>query len=351
MMMMLMALSSTNVMALICEPKPGANPQTGKVGLTLCESGSRIEDNNLSDFSASWLGNGLLSASIPFQIRSCGDFYCNRATRFSLKSDGLTLNDKKGSSQIPLTVTVRQIHTGSEITFPDNRDCESGTTNCPFRGAGRQRNLSPDFCESCVDFELLISADLNALINSNTLTTSGTHSGTLTFTIDQALESSNTGSGDSGLNKDVDITIKINIPDLVQISGLNDMTLSKNSSVAGRNYFAVQPFCVYRLGGGKFAIKAEGTGVSAGDSFRLAGNSQSTTYKMKIGRTDKKLLVDFKQEDTKSSGQWRGDCESFGNNLTGDTNMTLEVRINKAEADSLPAGVYTDTMTLTVIPK
>ncbi len=344
---LLLLTLSTESIAVVCDPNssPAATPRTRDMALSVCENSNKR--NNLSTHTASWPSNGQLTDTIPFQIRSCGDYYCNRATRFTLRSDSVTLTN--GSSQIPLTVKVRQLQTGTTLNFPDNRTCDSGTADCPFRGAGRQTNLSPDYCENCVNFELLISADLDALLADGTLSQSGQHSGTLTFRIDQAVDSSNTGSGDSGHERDVDITINLNVPDLLQISGLDDMTITQNSPVSGGNYLTTQTFCVYRSGDGKFKIQAEGTGVAPGDPFELTGASQSITYEMSIARTGRPPRS-YTQGDTKSRGHWRGDCPPANNNPSGQTNMTLEIRVNQSQASVLPPGLYTDTMTLTVMP-
>lgn len=343
----LLLIVTTDAAALACDPysSPAASPRTRDMALSVCENSAKR--NDLSTYTASWPSDGQLAGTIPFQIRSCGDYYCNRATRFTLRSNSVTLSN--GTSEIPLTVKVRQLHTGTTLTFPDNRTCGSGAANCPFQGAGRQTNISPDYCESCVNFELLITADLAALQSSGTLTQSGLHSGTLVFRIDQAIDSSNTASGDSGHERDVDVTIQLNVPDLLQISGLSDITMTQNSPVSSGNYLATHKFCVYRSGNGKFKIQAEGTGVSTGNAFRLSGTSQFVEYQMRIGRIGRQS-VNYRQGDTKSRGHWRGNCPPASNNPSGNTNMFLEIRVNQSQASSLPAGIYSDTMTLIVTP-
>ena len=164
--------------------------------------------------------------------------------------------------------------------------------------------------------------------------------------IQQHKESANIGSGDSGHDDWVWITIRLVVPDLIQISGLNDMTLTQD------NLEATQEFCVWRLGGQKFSIEASGK-HNDGWYFRLFNDSaEHIYYRMfsgRIGGNDKRIWPNVSgYVNTKED--WNADCTSFGDNINGDTNMSLKIEIPKRNIDGKPSGRYQDTMTLTVSP-
>lgn len=335
------------------ECTPTGSTGTAGMSLTTCPDEPTFEVDWPEDFD--------LKAQLPFQIRSCGDYGCNRATKLSIHTyrpdwDQQKINLVNGISKIPLTVEVKQIKTPQPIRLPIGYNqiagCLDNSNNCQFLGSGLTNYPNNDDCPDCVYFELHLEENLNDLITAGSIKNSGSHKASFWLGIQQHKESSNTGSGDSGHHAWVRITISLNVPDLIQISGLNDMELS-NKNLVGEFYEKTQEFCVYTLLGQKFTIKASGTADTAKD-FRLVNNNKSykIPYEMLIGRTEGFPPVQIQPNNKLMEGEdWVGDCPPRGDNSNGDTNMTLKIRVDETEAGRQPSGVYKDTMTITVKPE
>ncbi|WP_257266520.1 hypothetical protein [Endozoicomonas sp. ONNA2] len=261
-------------------------------------------------------------------------------------SEGVTLVDNHyyPNSKIPLTVSIKQKINGTTVTFsPDDPANTPCTSQCDFQGAGRKVNV----CEDCLDFELTLSADLNKLMEQGTLKQSGWHSGTLTFTIDQA-DSSVGGDGDSGVDRDVYLYITLYIPPLIQISGLENMTLSSEG-------IGTREICVYTLGASTFSLmpfstngKPNGGGVWT--DFRLsnrAGNTLQYLMNINDGRKNHNFRwgsrLDYRQ------GNYTNWQPSNVLNCSNGENIELTITVIDS-IDAAPAGVYSDTMTITVYP-
>ncbi|MBO9494597.1 hypothetical protein J7438_10915 [Thalassotalea sp. G20_0] len=326
-------LGSLEVSALQCEPiNPDNDNPADSTGVSVCEGGSPL-GQNLSAMTELYPSDGQFSATKEFQIRSCGRFGCARAAYFNVRSAGVTLNN--ATSEIPLNVSIEQTAFGKSVDFPANTTCNSD--DCDFRGAG----LFPFFrCEECLNFKLTIEAKLNDLIKEGTLTQSGKHSGTLTFTIDQAPSTAGITAGDAGVNWPVNLYIELDIPALIRISGLRDMTLDSTSGSGTRK------FCVFALGADNFKLKPDssyGSNGSEGKDFQLRNGDESIRYTMVLSdQTGKNETISY----SKSYSGWEP-SKSF--NCEGQTNQNMTVTIEAKSGGS--DGKYSDTMTLYVEPE
>ncbi|ROS01904.1 hypothetical protein EDC56_2353 [Sinobacterium caligoides] len=144
-------------------------------------------------------------------------------------------------------------------------------------------------------------------------------------------------------NPPVSINLSIEIPKLVQISGLQDMTLSP----AGGTMLAdQQDFCVYATGANNFSITAS----SQQNGFKLLRSGQASCgagnclpYRVQVSRQDGSQSEQL-TDGLVSSQRWRGETSKL---CQQGNNMHLLVSADVLDAS---AGNYTDTLTLTVRP-
>ena len=342
---------------------PTGKFQTAERALTVCKN-STSTDYQLDITEPQWPSNFTLDATENFQIRSCGHYSCNRAAWFAIYSQEEEIELKKGQSSIPLKVTIKQNghHQNEEVLSHQDSGCYSTQSNCPFGGSGLTHHPDyPDFGGDAykndddypenVNFQIRFQADLKELINQGTLTESGKHEANFELVIQQHITTVNMGSGtDAGKTKNVTVTMSLDVPDLIQITGLNDMYLTGKKE--GDSFTSSQDFCVFRLGGQKFKIKASGSTIGTTEKrYRLVtnDNKHKIPYTMAMGPKNGTLINVPPKKET-SADNWFGDCKSWGDNLNDDTNMKLEIKVIASEAADQPTGRYQDRMTLIVKP-
>ena len=334
-------LGSLEASTLQCVPRSNTPSKDPAMGVTVCEN-STIVDKDLLDESVTYPSDGQFSHTKPFQIRSCGNYYCHRPAFFNLRSDGVTL-EGDSDSKIPLEVSIKQ-YKGKSVTFPAQTECDNDS--CDFKGAGKHQDFQ---CEECLNFELTMKADLNGLIKKGTLTQSGKHSGTLTFIIDQAPSTAGINAGDANVNWPVNLYIELDIPSLIQISGLENMTLSS----AGTDN---REFCVYTLGAPTFSlmpVSENGERYSVGSQwsdFRLSNEAEDyLRYSMKIDDGAKSFSYHWGSRNDYLPPAYTGWKPSNVLDCSAGKNMELTISVIDG-IDAAPAGVYSDTMTITVYP-
>ena len=172
------------------ECTPTGSTGTAGMSLTVCP--------DQPTFEVDWPEDLDLDTQLPFKIRSCGDYSCNRATEFAIGNDLDQWDEQKinlinGQSKIPLTVEMKQTATSKSVPLPVGYnmafDCKENTNSCDFHGSGLTAPPwgSPDEfdCSECVNFELHIKADLKDLITQKKLTSPGKHEGSFLLYIQQ----------------------------------------------------------------------------------------------------------------------------------------------------------------------
>ncbi|WP_062265968.1 hypothetical protein [Endozoicomonas arenosclerae] len=224
--------------------------------------------------------------------------------------------------------------------------------------------------------EFLISAQYSQQANSGSLTpgqwthsnnsnsffqttTNGTETGSFTFTFNQnRLKQLPAGTynfsfyiagedmyGTLHLDS-ILVTIPIVVPELVQISGLEDVSLDAKD-LSGNNLDAQFGVCVFSNTGG-VAIDFDGSSNS-GDNFMLSkqgqcvNSSDCVDYRMRV-RTPSENWLTYRRQGHRNR-VWTASTQQ---DCGGQDNMTFMVRIRQGALNNLDSGVYSDTMTVTV---
>ncbi|WP_299734829.1 hypothetical protein [uncultured Endozoicomonas sp.] len=134
------------------------------------------------------------------------------------------------------------------------------------------------------------------------------------------------------------LDVDVEVPDRVKISGLNDVVLTSSSSNAVTS--APMNFCVFSQGGSDFQLKANSTNDAG--SFVLQQGSNAINYDLLVNHPDYSSLP-----PNSFTSPWSGSkTQSCADE--GGSNMSLSVHIPGGQ--NANTGVYTDTVTLTVMP-
>ncbi|MCW8193250.1 hypothetical protein F6455_00430 [Proteobacteria bacterium 005FR1] len=206
------------------------------------------------------------------------------------------------------------------FTAPPSSPYAPGATNCSEANA--QNTISAT----------VAAADLAAAI-------AGIYSGT--FELDLC-RLNNAGNTTECL---VPVSFSIEIPDLVQITRLEDMALGRWSGSGG--IWQSEDFCVFRNGAGGFAITPSGSNDQNGQ-FHLSMGTSSIPYRIDV--TDGSSWfslgpgVTLAGSSTGFSGMSTRDCG-------GQDSHKLRVSLLESDLAAAPPGSYADTITLRVEPE
>lgn len=170
-----------------------------------------------------------------------------------------------------------------------------------------------------------ISISIEALAGDLASARAGTYSGS--FQID-ALQSQSP-------NRYVIESYSVTIPELVQITNLDDIDLGVFNGVS--DAIGSDQLCVFRNGAADYALRASG-GVNATDPFVLSNGSATLSYQVSFRegsgaftqRTPGQLLTGL-------SGSAVQDCG-------GGTNAEVQVRVNQSEMMTNAPGTYTGVL-------
>lgn len=151
-----------------------------------------------------------------------------------------------------------------------------------------------------------------------------------------------------------DLDISVEIPDLVQITGLNNIDLGTYS---GSNLSGEDQVCVYRNGSGEYEI----TFTSGSNNGAPDAASGVAAYELESSTGDTiAYTVDF--EDS-VAGAYTDTSVGINSALTGQTgddasancgsgnNAKVRVSVAAATMESAPAGDYVGTLYMTVSPE
>lgn len=156
------------------------------------------------------------------------------------------------------------------------------------------------------------------------------------------------------------VQVNVNIPKMVRVSGLNDMTIDVTPTMLTEPYHsredATDTFCVYSNNGidGAYsmAVTATPSGVSGSAPFALSGAGGSLPYAMwtsdNVANSFKNYRFNGSTTSYLSNGDGAGrrttlDCSGGANN-----NAIIRFGVNDTDLIAAQAGSYTDTVTVTV---
>lgn len=197
------------------------------------------------------------------------------------------------------------------------------------------------------DVDTVVTGTFSFTLNSTTL--QGLDSGTYYLEFYVAGEDMyNTRHLDS-----MAITIPIEVPDQVQITGLEDMIVYA-ANLSGNNLDVDQTACVFS-NTGYYMLDFDGSS-DPGNNFQLSKNGQCTQasdcveYRIRVTTTSENNWLTFRYKghrDNSNSNAWTA---SDSLDCYGSENLTIRVRLKRTAVNSSEAGLYSDTMTVTVIP-
>jgi len=149
--------------------------------------------------------------------------------------------------------------------------------------------------------------------------------------------------GSLGVTSTGDLTITLDIANLVRVSNLNDINLGIYAG-GGAGLAGADTFCVYRNGAGNYNINMTGDGTAS--AFTLANGANTVAYS-----------VDFVNGAT-TTGMATGTALAgqTGANTVSDTcggadNVSVNVAVSNAALASAPAGNYSGVLTMVVAPE
>ncbi|TVS17015.1 MAG: hypothetical protein EA417_08455 [Gammaproteobacteria bacterium] len=269
------------------------------------------------DLCAVSVVGGRLTANNDNQLRPWGATLhdhngASSASVFRIEHEG-------GGSFIDVEVRLRDLRTGAEQALAPSVGTDTDKTGdelgCPRGGPNGRLTVR------------ILGGGLAAA-------RAGTYEGQFTLEINGGSNGSDTASTSFG--------IRVNVPDLVRISNLNDIALGffpGSAEMSGSD-----TLCVYRNDpAGAYTVEASGQG--SGNAFVVAQNGAELPF-----------LVDF------SDGNgWRplaaggaplaaGNASSASMDCGGATNASVRVRIQEDTLANAEPGSYAGRLTLTVAP-
>ena len=142
----------------------------------------------------------------------------------------------------------------------------------------------------------------------------------------------------------VDFTV--NLPELVQVSNLSDISLGVWNGVD--NLQATEDFCLFRNGYGGVAIRSNGSHDAAG-RFNLQGAGSSIPYTLEYSQGGGFFAAAPGEAIVAAVSGFVGDSSRDCSNVGG-TNTAVRVSVNAADIGSRDPGEYGDTVTIYVEP-
>jgi len=149
--------------------------------------------------------------------------------------------------------------------------------------------------------------------------------------------------GTLGATSTGDLTITLDIANLVRVSNLNDINLGTFAG-GGGGLAGTDTFCVYRNGAGNYNINMTGDGTA--NAFTLANGANTVPY-----------TVDFVNGATTTAmNTGTGLAGQTGANTVSDTcagvdNVSVNISVSNADLSSSPAGTYSGVLTMVVAPE
>ena len=298
-------------------------------------AGLRINDlstgtNNI-DFN-NWTGSGNATINVDFCVTSVlGNTQQSTTTapyEIKLRTRGgnasasipFQLEPSSGAGQaIPLTVTYSDLIANSSeqlgINIYTAQDKTGAIIQCPSG----------------------LNARLRFVINQADLASSaaGSYRSLLRITA---------RGGDSGTERAVrNISLNIDIDDIVQLQGLDDLLLGNYSGTG--DVSASEDFCIYRNGSDRYQVTARGSGD--GGAFTLLNNDNEIPYSLEWDDSSvvTPMLANSNLTQRQNASLNTNDCES------GTSNARINIDLRQTDLAASPAGNYRGILTLIIAPE
>ncbi len=147
--------------------------------------------------------------------------------------------------------------------------------------------------------------------------------------------------GTLGATSQGDFDINLSVGDLIQISRLDDVTLTYTP---GSNATNSEDFCVYtNAASGTYNVTATSANAAAG-VFRLASGANFIPYAL-----DYETVTLTSGVNSNNGGAGYA-ANTTSNNCGASDNATVDITVTEADILTQPSGNYSDTVTLLVSP-
>lgn len=305
---------------------------------------ARVSITGLDDITIdAWAGaTNDLQGSDTYCVISCtGGGSCNNLKGYDVAaytsdpgpggSFRLT-NDGDGTTKLPVTFqwsvpagtyTMSDFNT-TGYTAPPNPPYAPGANSCAQPNS--QNTITITVAES----------DLASAI-------AGTYSAT--FQVDMCRFNNSGGGGYSGqcINP---VSFVVNLPELIQITGLQDFVLGAWSGVGSVQ--SAKDFCVFRNGYGGFSLTASGSNDSGGNFRVNDGASSYIPYTVEFSDGGSWFTASPSTQLSSSTTGFTGDSTR---DCGGGTSHSMRVTMQQSDLASAATGNYSDTITLIVQPE
>jgi len=302
-----------------------------------CAQQNVLDISGLDPISiVSWNGSGGLMGEDDYCILSYREFWFGAFSRQYdvaayhngyVDGDGDFALEHVSGDQLKVSLGWRGNATGGNFVTLRPQETSGDVT-------GRQ-----DGASDCSQPEALATIRID--ISATTLATAqaGTYSGT--FQID-VWQFTGNGSGRYPSSGPIYQSFSVTIPELVQITNLDDIDLGSFDGV--NDLTQGDDICIFRNGFGDFRIKASG-GSGTADAFLLSNGAGQIPYQVALKDDAMASFV------TVAAGQWLGGLNGHGSqNCGGGTNASFQVTALASDMMTATSGTYSGTLYLTVEP-
>lgn len=150
--------------------------------------------------------------------------------------------------------------------------------------------------------------------------------------------------GTLGLTSTGTVNITVSTGDQIQISGMVDIV---GGHVVGSDFVGTTPVCIYKNGADNtFRINADSNFAGGGFNLADGGGANPVAYTVNYfdGAGNTTAMVENTDVAVDNANDQATDCSS------GNAAQTFTITAADAALQAVPAGTYTDTLTILVTP-
>ncbi len=297
--------------------------------------------NEFSDFDLGlWNGQGDVTLSQQACIISYSGFFRANDYRISAR-----MNAPAASSAAPFQLFSIS---NSNVSIPFNAELRDLFTN-------QQQTLSPDVFSNNMTYQIGTctfggnSAELRFDLLASDLyqVPAGDYRVSLDIEARRVNNGGNlTGQSDTQQN----LRGRIQIPSLIQISGLNDINLGTYDGLSP-SLFQNESFCIY-TNTANYTITTMGSNnIGSPNTYSLVSGSNNVDYRVKVHNSSDASNESYLLNGATTTSLAANQSLPLSRNcsVAGD-NAAVYVEIQGADLSAVPAGSYSDVLTLRVAP-